>query len=160
MSIASLFRSLFGIKKVKDVAALRAYIKEGDIAALANWIEYRIVYSKDRLPGDDWKSADAAIQDESGDCEDRAVVAWEVIRYWPGWQAELFVMTRPDASRPYGIAAHAICGATDLKTGRRYAVEGTRPYPFPRGTPWAYIFSVAGGWEKFWNVDEKGRRVP
>lgn len=152
-----LLRRLLGIPKLKNIEELRRYIKPGDVNGLANWIEWRIPYAYDRLPGDDWKSANKSIEDGGGDCEDKAVVAWEVISTWIGWDARLFIMTRPNPAKgEKGIDAHAVCGATNLLTGERYAVEGTRPYAYPNRAAWGWIFADIGHWERHWEVNSKG----
>lgn len=153
------FRRLFGISKVKNVEELRRYIRVGDIPALANWIDYRIVYTRDRLPDEEWQSADVAIKKGKGDCEEKAVVAWEVGRTWAGWTFKLFILTRPNldpSKAPLFMDAHAVCGFEDPK-GRRGVVEGRRPYLYPEKTAWGFIFADIGGWEKHWEVDNKGR---
>lgn len=153
MSLSDFFANLFGVRRCESIEALRRYIRRGDVQHLASWIDWRIVYTSDKSPGDEWKPADTSIKDGKGDCEDKAVVAWEVIRSWPGWTAKLFYLRSAD-----GRKAHAVCGAED-PYGRRIAVEGRRPYIYPHKTAWGHIFSDIGGWEKFWEVDTKGRRT-
>ena len=156
-------RRLFGVPKLKTVEELRRYIKTGDVPALANWIDWRIEYTPDKADGsEEWQAADTAIRRGKGDCEEKAVVAYEVIKGWIGWDARLFVMTRPnpkkDKDGKKGVDAHAICGATNLLTGERWAIEGPRGYRYGGpGAAWGWIFADIGKWERHWEVDTKGR---
>jgi len=89
MFIANIFRSIFRVKRVKNLAELCAYIRKGDLDDLAGWIRWRIKYVNDRKPSDEWQSADVAIKAGHSDCEEKAVIGTGVIRSWGGgWKAE------------------------------------------------------------------------
>jgi hypothetical protein len=162
--IGDFFRRLFGVPKLKTVGELRKFIKPGDVYALANWIDWRIEYAPDNPDGsEEWLPAAVTIKRGKGDCDDKAVVAWEIGKTWEpeGWKARLFVMTRPNPKKKSGMDAHAICGLENSNTGERWAVEGPRAhcYEMKDGSPvaWGWIFADIGKWERHWEVDNKGR---
>lgn len=147
---------LFGLKKCSSLKELKAHIKAGKVGDLADWIEWRIPYVSDNPYYDEeYKDADRTIRDGKGDCEDKAIVAWEVIRSWPLWNAWLVRLERDDKTHPYGVAAHAAC-IYEAPDGTKGIIEG-RAHNFSKDTDWCIIFRTFG-WHRAWWTDEHGNK--
>ena len=151
------FRELFGIRKVGTLAELREYIGAGRVCALANWIDWRIKYAKDKGPEDEWLPAGVTIARGEGDCEDKAIVAWEVIRTWPGWSAWLMRLERDNPDKKSGMDAHAVC-VFETPDGQRGVMDG-RAHVYPNKTAWGSIFKDIGNWQRSFFVTEKGQKI-
>ena len=104
MFIANIFRSIFRVKRVKNLAELCAYIRKGDLDDLAGWIRWRITYIEDRFPADEWQSADVSIAMEGGDCEEICLIGTGVIRSWgDGWEAENLYINNSSPGRAHAV---------------------------------------------------------
>ena len=73
-----------GWKYQPTVACLAAYIKVGDLSALNYWQKEYVPWTKDIDADDEWQPADVSILKRGGDCEDIAILYYEIIRRWKG----------------------------------------------------------------------------
>ena len=150
-------RRLFGVKKCANLDALVRYIRPGNLFALARWIEWRIVYTKDESPKDHWQSPDVAIGNEKGDCEEKAVIAAAVIKKWPGWYADVIVIENATGK---GVG-HAVCAWWDGLGERGILDDGAiHRYPVSGGPDTKTI--VRELWPKsssFFYTDFRGRPI-
>ena len=74
-------------KTVEEVAAeniqLQAIADEvgpGNFQGLSNWLSSHIKYKEDRTAADEWKEPHTTLKDGTGDCEDYAILALEVLK--------------------------------------------------------------------------------
>jgi len=106
MSIASIFRSVFRVKKMNSLAELCAYIKKGDLQHLADWIDWRIDYKKDTKPEDEWQHPDVLIKTEQGDCEEIGSTETCVIKSWGGkWASDVLVIMNSSPGKNHACCA-------------------------------------------------------
>lgn len=137
MFIGNFFRWISGTKKCKNIHELIRYIKIGDIDHLAHWIAQRIEYTKDINPNDEWQSSNIAIMRGKADCEEKALIAKDVIDSWPRWRADMLCLYNDNKG-------HAVC-SFEMPDGRKGVIEDTARI-FPKETTWEEIVKKIWPW--------------
>ena len=81
------------MKEVKSLTELVGLIPVGDLDALCEWMNHYIPYHHDVDENgkydktQNYNGADLTIIMKRGDCESKAAVCSEVIRWWKGWKS-------------------------------------------------------------------------
>lgn len=63
-----------------QLQAIAAEVGPGNYKGLSEWLSTHIKWKEDRTPADEWKEPHTTISDGTGDCEDYAVLALEVLK--------------------------------------------------------------------------------
>jgi len=98
-------RIVYTPQQVADTVGTRQY------DALCTWIHTNLKYKTDRVKADEWKEPAQTLKDGTGDCEDLAVVAIEVMRLWGVKDA--YIMGVSNVSRKTG---HVVAFFRDVPT--------------------------------------------
>ena len=102
--IITWLKNITGNCNCNSVQELVRYIKPGDLEGLNYWVTNKIWYRKDVDPSDEWDNLNAVMVSKESDCEEKAAIRTEVIKSWPGWDAQNVVLHMPE-----NISNHAIC---------------------------------------------------
>lgn len=170
----SIFRGIVdflkGYSDYRDsVAALVAYLPEGDLETLVLWRRKWVPYRSDTDTGEadgeydklqNYNGADLTLKAGHGDCESRGAICKEVISSpeWAakGWASEhiYFSFIRPDGTK----SAHDVAYYTHTD-GRKGWIEGRIVH---EGDYNDLVAHYAGlGWNiiKLWAVNDMGEKV-
>lgn len=108
------FKRLFGGDKIVTIQQLSDEVGKGNFSRLGQWLEWHIWYKPDATTADNWKKAEQTLQDEAGDCEDFAIVAYEVLHLW-GVKATIL------CAFPVKGAGHAVCAFKKDSTSEKWS---------------------------------------
>ena len=147
-------RTIFGTKPCKNLEELIAYIRPGELYALQHWICQVIEYESDVVPSDSWEDVNVVMAKDppSSNCQEKAVIAYYVIRSWEGWNPKILCVY------PEKGVGHAVC-AFETPGIRKGYIDDSGVYYFDR-MYWKEVAKSIGPWvhSARWK-DEKGHTL-